>query len=93
MSPETVTPESQPPTAFQEFSWVPGKNHAWDSACVRLKADGRVYVGLKGFDKHHGRPGYIAVELTAKGLRRLAALLADAQVEKAAASDDPEDLA
>lgn len=80
MSPETVTPESQPTTAaFQEFSWVKGRNAKWDSVAVRLRDDGRVYLGLKGFDKKHNSPGYIAVEMTAEGLHRLDGLLQEAR--------------
>ncbi|HUR61580.1 MAG TPA: hypothetical protein VM286_04370 [Candidatus Thermoplasmatota archaeon] len=68
---------------FSNFRWISGAR-AGDSACVSIDPQGAVRLGLRGFDKKHGKPGYIPVHLDLDGLRAMRALL-DAAIAAATA--------
>lgn len=66
MTSENQTNESQPTTEqdFSDYRWIPAAKPKFNAVCVRNTATGRLYLGIKGFDKKHNAPGYILVPLT-----------------------------
>lgn len=71
MQPASQTQDSQPD--FQDYTWFETPDPR-NSLCTRA-FDGRVYLGVRGYDKRRGGPGYISVAVDPAELQRLAAHL------------------
>ncbi len=74
--PSNNTPNASTTTApdFSNYKWVPGTQR-FESACVSRDLVGRVYLGLKGWDKKSRAMGYINIELGAAAVQDLRTLL------------------
>ena len=69
---------------FSNYAWFPGRNNRFNAASVSL-FEGRVFLGLKGFDKKAGSAGYIQAEFDYEQIQalhdRLGEILAEAAME------------
>jgi hypothetical protein len=83
MSPTNPPARQQPD--FSNFRWVPGAR-VGDSVCVSIDPQGAIRLGIKGYDKKHAAPGYIAAHLSVDGLQALHALVGAALSAARAAS-------
>lgn len=79
--PSNPTPKASPPTDYKSYAWINGASR-FESACIRIEPDGRVYVGAKGWDTKNRAPGFIQVELTTIGIQDLGSLAAKALSNK-----------
>ena len=55
---------------FSNYAWFPGRNDRFNAASVSLY-EGRVYLGLKGFDKKARSAGYIQAEFDYEQIQAL----------------------
>jgi len=55
---------------FSNYAWFPGKNDRFNAASVSLY-EGRVFLGLKGFDKKTNGSGYIQAEFDYEQIKAL----------------------
>lgn len=66
--------------SFDNYTWFPGKNRRFNAACVSTH-EGRVFLGLKGYDKKRGGPGYIQAEFDLDQVAALHARLGELLAE------------
>ncbi len=55
---------------FSNYTWFKGTKKEFNAASVSTH-EGRVYLGIKGYDKKQNAPGYISAEFDAEELERL----------------------
>lgn len=74
--PSNNTPNASTTTApdFSNYKWVSGAQR-FESACVSRDHAGRVYLGLKGWDKKSRAMGYVSIELSPVAVQDLRTLL------------------
>lgn len=59
---------------FSNYSWFPGTNAKFNAVSVSTH-EGRIFVGVKGFDKRSNAHGYIQAEFSRESLQELCVLL------------------
>lgn len=69
---------------FSNYAWFPGVNDKWSAASISV-FEGRVYLGLKGYDKKQNGAGYIQAEFSPKQLSALHARIGELLAESAMA--------
>jgi hypothetical protein len=72
--PQTPTPKASDPNVpdFSNYRWVRGAYR--DTSCCLSTHNGRVYLGIKGYDRKTRLPAYVSIELTRIGQQALLGL-------------------
>ena len=71
-----MTSETQTKPDFSNYTWFPGVQDKYNAASVSV-FDGRVWLGVKGYDKKHNAAGYIQAEFDYEQLEALHARIAE----------------